>query len=161
MSRNHVWMLLHQQFFKIHLCNKRKENHLKQFFVGVCVCVPLCVFLYMCLYISVCVPLCVCVSLCVSQCVSAINLCLFKHNAFDIRILLVPVLVFKWSWLATSRALAWHSSAPACHHILSDSFLFLLFVIRMWLLNCGAIIEPHCLIILAIIEIIVTGGYTV
>ena len=91
MSRNHVWMLLHQQFFKIHLCNKRKENHLKQFFVGVCVCVPLCVFLYMCLYISVCVPLCVCVSLCVSQCVSAINLCLFKHNAFDIHILLLLV----------------------------------------------------------------------
>ena len=82
-------MLLHQQFVKIHLCSKRKGNHLKQFFVGVCVCVPLCVFLYMCLCISVCV----CVSLCVSQSVSAINLCHFKYNAFDIRILLVPVLV--------------------------------------------------------------------
>ena len=44
---------------------------------------------------SVCVCLCIslCASLCVSKCVSAINICVFKYNAFVSCILLVPVLV--------------------------------------------------------------------
>ena len=51
-------------------------------------------------HVSMClgVTVCLCVSLCVSVCqvslsVSAINVCLFKYNAFVLRILLVPVLV--------------------------------------------------------------------
>ena len=70
-----------QQFVKINVCSKRKGNPLKQPFV----CVFVCVFLS----VSVCVYLCICVS----QIVSAINFCVFKYNAFVIRILLVPVLV--------------------------------------------------------------------
>ena len=45
--------------------------------------------LYVCVSLWLCVSLCVCLHVCVS----AINICLFKYNAFVLRILLVPVLV--------------------------------------------------------------------
>ena len=110
-------MFLQQQFVKIHVYSKKKGKPLKQLFVCVyvcvCLCAPLGVSLWVCVCVSVCVfvcaSLCGCVSLCISACfcvflcvslcicmslcVSAFNLCLFKYQAFVLRILLVPVLV--------------------------------------------------------------------
>ena len=81
-------MFLHQQFVKIHVCSKRKGNHLKQLFVCVCVCVPSCVFPFVCVslygsvhlcvclsvYLCVCLSMCVCVSVCLSLSVSQLSI---------------------------------------------------------------------------------------
>ena len=74
-------MFPQQQFVKIHVCSKRKGKLLKYLFVHFSKCKSVCVCLF------------VCASLLVSVCVSAINLCVNKYDAFVLRILLVPVLV--------------------------------------------------------------------
>ena len=63
-------------------------------YLSLCVCVSLWVCLCVCVFLC----LSVCVFLCPSVCVSAMNLCVFKYNAFVLRILLVAVLVFETNY---------------------------------------------------------------
>ena len=61
----------------------------RSLYLSLCVCLSL----FACVSLSLCLSVCVSVCPPVPLCVSAINFCVYKYNAFVLRILLVPVLV--------------------------------------------------------------------